>query len=201
MLRLCAVGCLAAAVVPLRAQSESSPVFFEMKACAGELRVFEDGTAITSNTDGTTTERRLTESRVLELRQIIARGPCQKEIRTSTATAKTSHCMGGWRSYNAPGEQEVVIRHYPDRESEVFPVYVPCDSKKGTNRSYNPIWQHFLSEVVGAIGGKNILEGCKCREELFRELVPPKVRQTRHLTTACTQSPIMLPLMYVGYRR
>ena len=170
MLRLCAICCLAAEVAPVSAQSQSSPVFFEMKACAGELRVFEDGTVITSNNDGTTKERRLSQSRMLKLRRIIARGPCQKEIRTSTATADTSHCIGGWRSANAPGEQEVVIRHYPDRESEVFPVYVPCDSKKGSNRSYNPIWQHFLSEVIGASGGKNILKGCKCRESFFPAL-------------------------------
>jgi hypothetical protein len=135
-----------------------------MKACAGELRVFEDGTVITRNTDGTTKERRLTESRMRKVRRIIARGPCQEEIRTSTANAESSHCIGGWRSYNAPGEQEVVIRHYPDPESEAFPAYVPCDSKKGKNRSYNPIWQHFLSEVIEATGGKNILKGCQCRE-------------------------------------
>jgi hypothetical protein len=74
--------------------------------------------------------------------------------------------VGMWRSFNAPGDQEVVIRHYPDRESVAFPVYVPCDSKKG-NAQNNPIWQHFLSQVVGAIGGKNILKGCKCRESFF----------------------------------
>ena len=164
VLRLCAICCLAAPVAPVCAQRQSSPVFFEMKACAGELRVFEDGTVITSNIDGTTTERRLTESRMLKVHRIIAQGPCQEETRTIGATTDKSHCVGMWRSFNAPGEQEVVIRHYPDRESVVFPVYVPCDSKKGNARSNNPIWQHFLSEVVGAIGGKNILKGCKCRE-------------------------------------
>lgn len=148
-----------------------------MKACAGELRVFEDGTVITSNMAGKTTERRLTEGQMRKVRQIIARGPCQEEIRTSTVTAATSHCAGVWRSYNAPGEQEIVLRHYPDPQSEAFTTYVPCDREKGKNRDYNPIWQHFLSEVIEATDSKNILKGCTCREEGFPELLRPAGRE------------------------
>jgi hypothetical protein len=163
VLRFCAIYCLTAALTPVCAQSQPAPVLLELKACAGELQVFEDGTVISKYGNGTMTERRLSQSRMRKVRQIIARGPCQKEIRTATATADTSYCMEAWRGYLTPGWQEVVIRHYPDRQSVAFPVYIPCDSKKGNNPSNNPVWQRFLSKVVGAIGGKSILKGCKCR--------------------------------------
>ena len=173
------IFCLAATLVC--AQGPPSPVFLELKACAGELQVFDDGRVISKYTDGTRIERRLSQSEMLKLRQIIARGPCQKEIRTSTATAETSYCGGGWRSAYWPGEQEVVIRHYPDPQSEAFPIYIPCDTTKEHDPGNNPIWQRFLSEVVGTIGGRSILKGCKCRKEFFQQY-------QRRLTTRWTQS-------------
>jgi hypothetical protein len=109
---------------------------------------------------------------MLKLRQIIAGGPCQKELRTSTATAETSYCMQAWRGYISPGEQEVVISSYPGRQSGPFPVYLPCETKKGRDPKNNPIWQRFLSEVVGTIGGKSILKGCKCRKDSFGASAP-----------------------------
>lgn len=171
MLRWCVIFCLTATLVC--AQGPASPLFLELKACAGELKIFDDGMVISKHMNGTMTELRLSESQMLKLRQIIARGPCQKEIRTSTATAETSYCMQGWNSYNEPGEQEVVIRHYPDHQSEPFPVYIPCDTTKERDPRNNPIWQRFLSEVVGTIGGKSILTGCECRKEFFKVPTPP----------------------------
>ncbi len=114
---------------------------------------------VVSRYDGIKTERRLSASRMRNLRRIIARGPCQKEIRGEPGS---SYCAGVWVGYLTPGWQEVVLRHYPDRQSGPFPVYIPCDSTKGNDPRDNPIWQRFLSEVVGAIGDKSIIR-CKGR--------------------------------------
>jgi hypothetical protein len=45
-LRLGAVFCLAAVVVPVGGQNQPAPAYLELKACAGELKVFDDGTVI-----------------------------------------------------------------------------------------------------------------------------------------------------------
>lgn len=183
MLRMCAVCCVAAIATSLYAQSQHPRAILELKAC-GDLQVFEDGTVLESR-GGKKTERRLSESRMLRLRQVIAGAPWAREWKQAPAvlpdlnklrvTVRTNvhddDCNLMWLSYGAGLVEVQVTLHYPERQTEVFPVYIVCErakkidkdqAKRYHQRSLKRNWQRFLKDVVSAADSKSILKNCKC---------------------------------------
>jgi hypothetical protein len=185
MLRLRALGCVAAIATSLCAQSLHPRAILELNAC-GNLQVFEDGTVLESR-DGKKTERRLSESRMRRLRQVIAGAPCPRNwaqsppapldvgrIQSVPFPRKVSDddCNQDWLSAGI-GLLEVKVTLHHQEQQVLFPVYILCDAerkavKAWAKRTYKGVlkrnWQRFLDEVVSAVGGKSVLKGCNCRQ-------------------------------------
>lgn len=181
VLRYCAAICLAAASVC--AQSQPALLLLEVREC-GELQIFDDGTVVES-LDGKKVERRLSAGQMRKLRKIIEHGPCEEHWRrwpradapgdlspelltTFQIDTSSSDCIFAWMG--APfGLREVLInRHYPDHQTGFLPVYVLCETAKGSYKKHakqslkNSKWPRFFSDVESALGGKGLFKRCKC---------------------------------------
>lgn len=160
MLCCCAIFCFAAAEA--RAQSEQprqqqQPVLLALKGSQRELRVFDDGRTVESRGDKIT-ERRLSESRMRKLREVIARRPCARErqqqqqpppasspptlvlkemTQATIDNAMKDDCMTIVRSYIPRGMTEIMVTiHSPDGRIGTIPVYAVCDGAKEVDKEY-----------------------------------------------------------------
>ncbi len=185
----CTILPSAATVTQVSAQSQQQqPALLALKTCAGELRVFDDGTVVESRR-GKTTQRRLSESRMQKLREVIARRPCVKEWKETTpappVASKTevklsglqlsstygNDCVLEWLSFGGGLDEIQVTIRSPEGQIGPFPVYVVCDGakesyKKSARRHYQrllkPVWHRFIADISKAVGSKSFLKGCDC---------------------------------------
>lgn len=183
-LRLGAVCCIAAIATSLCAQSQHPRAILQLRAC-GDLQVFEDGTVVESR-NGKTTKRRLSESRMRSLRQVIAGAPCANEWKqppppppdlnsklrvTVNTNVYEDDCIMTWLGYGKGLVEVHVTLQYAEQQTGPFPVYIVCERAKQSDkdqakRVYQRFlkrnWQRFLKDVVSATGSKGILKDCKC---------------------------------------
>ena len=187
IVRIGVVFCLATIAIPSSAQTPDKSVLLEFKACAGELRVSNDGTAVETR-HAITTERHLSATQMRKLRRVIARAPCLKEWKkwqqSSQSTAEVPRskdvnitaitnfdCVFEWVSAGMGLDEVQVTLYDADRKVGPLPIYTVCDHakeeyKRSARQNYarflKPVWLRFLAEVSKTVGGKSILEGCDC---------------------------------------
>lgn len=156
--RSCAVLTLVLLFNSASAQTGELPgkVLLAFKACAGQLRVFENG-AVVETRRGQTTQRQLTESQLRKLREVIERRPCQEEWKepapspspaasSSPASTETkitiasvssimgSDCFVSWLSGGTGLDEIQVTLSTPEGQSGPFPVYTICDGASEQNK-------------------------------------------------------------------
>lgn len=186
ILCLCTIFCFATTAAQAGAQSQQQPALLKLKACDRELMVSDDGAMVESRRRKIT-ERRLSESQMQKLRQLIARRPCIKEWQPPTSpsptvapavvqlsTAYDHGCITDWLSSGRGLDEIQVTMASPDGQIGPFPVYVVCDhgndrNKESAKRNYpgylKPNWQRFIADLSKAVGSKNFLKGCYCWQD------------------------------------
>jgi hypothetical protein len=178
----CCCAAISLADASVCAQSQPARLLLEIKEC-GELQIFDDGTVVESQ-DGKKAERRLSANQMRKLRKVLEHGPCEEhwrrtpraespaDLRPESLTTfkidtSSRDCHSAWMG--APfGLREVLVnRHYSDHQTGFLPVYVLCETAKGSYKKHarqsvkNSRWPRFFSDVESALGGTGIFK-CNC---------------------------------------